>query len=473
TYHAVGGIVGWPQSEDKTAVYVAKNCTNSGDITFEGRAKVRIGGVHGGTGRMDGCKNTGKITFVSGQSGSVAASVAAFHSQAHTFSNCVAEGTVEAKAPLNALGGLVANLGNVAFTGMDGCSVNCTLIGGPVGNTGLIVGKFNGTSNAITLGSADDPIEVAGSANGNTISADNVVTYFSGATGFSADMHTVYYSFGGNVYKNDPFNPSFKEDLANLKFTYDGKEYPIVKLADDRYWMAAPMAYVPFGKTVSSDPKEDAGIWYTYSVVDGTAVPNTSNTDAYLYDAATAFGLSSFEDITYGTQAEWETGNYRSFEGTQGICPDGWYIPTRADFLKLVGGSNKDDTQGETAAVDDNTALYYETGYSGSSVPRFNSEGWNFSFLASRNKTSKAQTGAYGASALIDNTKSDVPEWYGKPGLNQIWTSTPYKPNVAGNSVQYFCLMSTFTKTYFNGRLSLSYGQYLSGMEVRCIRKAE
>ena len=199
TNHAVGGIVGWPQSEDKTAVYVAKNCTNSGDITFEGRAKVRIGGIHGGTGRMDGCKNTGKITFVSGQSGSVAASVAAFHSQAHTFSNCVAEGTVEAKAPLNALGGLTANLGNVAFTGMDGCSVNCTLIGGPEGKTGLVVGLFNGTDKAITLGSEEDPIEMKGTVDGVKVTSDNYASYIYGATNYTEGTHKVYVNYAKSL----------------------------------------------------------------------------------------------------------------------------------------------------------------------------------------------------------------------------------------------------------------------------------
>ena len=199
TYHAVGGIVGWPQSEDKTAVYVAKNCTNSGDITFEGRAKVRIGGVHGGTGRMDGCKNTGKITFVSGQAESVAGSVAAFHSQAHTFSNCVAEGTVEAKAPLNALGGLVANLGNVAFTGMDGCSVNCTLIGGPVGKTGLVVGLFNGIDKAITLGSEEDPIEMKGTVDGVKVTSDNYASYIYGATNYTEGTHKVYVNYAKSL----------------------------------------------------------------------------------------------------------------------------------------------------------------------------------------------------------------------------------------------------------------------------------
>ena len=145
-------------------------------------------------------------------------------------------------------------------------------------------------------------------------------------------------------------------------------------------------------------------------------------------------------------------------------------METDADFLKLVGNSNKDDTRGEDAAIDDNTAVYYVTACKGSSVKRFNEAGWNFSFLGARNKTSNTATGAYNTT-VTDASKCSVSEWIGKPALNQIMSSTAYKPNVAGTSFQYFCLMSTFTSAYMDGRLSLSYAQYLQGVEVRCIRQ--
>ena len=230
------------------------------------------------------------------------------------------------------------------------------------------------------------------------------------------------------------------------------------------------------GKTVSSNPVEDAGISYTYTTDGETATPCTTRTDAYLYDVPTAFGVKA-EEITYGTRDQFKSGefvgNFRTFEGTQGICPPGWYIPTRADYLKLVGASNADQTTGETKAIDDPTALYYEQINSGgSTVKRFNTEGWNFSFMGCRSKTSTTQTGSYNAAAPIDNTKCSEPSWYGLPGLSQIMTSTPYRPNATGTNVQFFCLMTTFTSTYKEGRLSLSYGNYLHGMEVRCVRKA-
>ncbi len=202
TNNAVGGICGWPQSENTSAVYIAKNCSNSGDISFVGNAKVRVGGIHGGTGRMDGCSNTGNISVESAQKESVAGSVAGFQSQTHTFSNCTAGGKVEAKSLVNGLGGLVGQIGNYAFTGMDGCSVNCELIGGPEGKTGLIIGSFNGTTKKIVLGSAEDPIEIAGSIDGTAVSEENVQTYFCGNTGMSLDNHTVYYSLNGKSHRH-------------------------------------------------------------------------------------------------------------------------------------------------------------------------------------------------------------------------------------------------------------------------------
>ena len=65
-----------------------------------------------------------------------------------------------------------------------------------------------------------------------------------------------------------------------------------------------------------------------------------------------------------------------------------------------------------------------------------------------------------------------VSEWLGKPSMNQILSSTPYMPNAAGNNVQYFCLSSTFTGSYKDGRLNVMYTNYLQGVEVRCVRKA-
>lgn len=43
---------------------------------------------------------------------------------------------------------------------------------------------------------------------------------------------------------------------------YGGVTYKIVKLADDRWWMAENLRYLPAGKTPSSDPADGNGVWY-------------------------------------------------------------------------------------------------------------------------------------------------------------------------------------------------------------------
>ncbi len=368
TNNAIGGISGWPGSENSSTPYTAKNCNNSGDITYEGAGiKIRAGGIHGGTGRMDGCSNTGKITIISANSGSVAGSIAGFHSQAHTFSNCTAGGTVEAQCTINALGGLVGNLGNVAFTGMDGCSVDCTLIGGPADATGLVVGLFNGDDKTITLGSSENPIEVAGSVNGTVVDATNFESLVSGSKNNTSGLHVIHTNFKA---------PVFTEDLANNKFTYHGKEYPIVKLADGRWWMAKNLAFLPVGMTPATDlTAVTAGVFapikVTGEVVGFSTDPDLVASNGYLYQAEAAFGLQ-VGDLTSQAQAE-------AMEGTQGICPPGWYIPTLADIMSLVG---------KTAGVADNSSAPYF----GRGLAALNADGFNVE--------------AVGAITIQDNTKT-------------------------------------------------------------------
>ena len=473
TNHCAGGIVGWPGKEAKNAGQMI-DCVNRGDVSVSGSVLIRAGGISGGTGAATNCVNYGKIHLVgtSLHGNSTAGGIFGLYANGSDFAGCENYGDVETdKGTARGIGGLVGNAGNNAGA-VKGGIVKCQVIVPEGGIAGMLVGRFQG-ENAISFGAADAPILVGGTLKkGET------------ATEITSEQITKAYMFGDNASDGHTLDNvqaftftgvPFSEHLSANFFIYDGKTYPIVKLADGKWWMAAPLAYVPAGKAVSSDPKEDAGIWYTYTSDGKKATPMTSYTDGFLYDYPTAFGVG-IDDITYGTRDEFKAGtvigNFRTFEGTQGICPPGWYIPTRADFLKLVGYSVKDDSTGETADVKDPTAVYYDSSVlnGGSSVTVFNKAGWNFAFLGVRAKTSKSQTGSYNL-AITDNTKYTNDFYLGLPALNQIMCSTPYMPNVAGNNVQYFCLMTTFTKSYPEGRLSLSYGNYLHGMEVRCVRK--
>jgi uncharacterized protein (TIGR02145 family) len=104
----------------------------------------------------------------------------------------------------------------------------------------------------------------------------------------------------------------------------DGKKYPVVKIGE-QYWMGANLAYMPYVCPV----KSDSGI-YVYGN-QSTNVSDAKKTLEYktygcLYNWAVAMNLpleanSKFQQISDST---W-----------QGICPEGWHIPTSDKFIKL------------------------------------------------------------------------------------------------------------------------------------------
>ena len=446
----VGGIGG----SYKGGFFLTK-AENSGVVTCSSNSPICLGGLCGAyNGEMTDCKNSGKVVMASSYlspTDGKQAEVGGLIGYANAYlTNCENTGDVTCTPDGGYAGGLIGSHGantNYPVIEHKGCKVNCNIDG--AGIKGSVLGKFryapksDFAQTAVAFGTEEAPFTISGGAAANPV---------------------VGQPFGHIV-----------ECLAAKAFWYGDKKYPLVQLGDGRWWMAAPMAFVPEGKTVSADPKEDAGIWYTYTTDGTNVVAKTDFTDGYLYDYPTAFGVAQ-DAITYGTREEYKAGtnvgNFREFEGTQGICPPGWYIPTRPDFLKLVGASNKDDSlpeNPETAAVEDATAVYWDPAYKGAKIPTLNAAGWNWSFLGVRSKTSTAQEGAYNKTATKATTCS-VAEWVGLPALNQVMCSTPYMPNAAGNNVQYFCLMSAFTAANMEGKLSLSYGNYLHGMEVRCIR---
>ena len=244
-------------------------------------------------------------------------------------------------------------------------------------------------------------------------------------------------------------------------FVYKNEKYTTKTFSDGTTWMTQPMRYIPEGYTVSTDPTaDDAHIWAPYTIVDGVPTPSTDaalvNSNGYLYDQQAIFG----EDVTKDNAA--------SFEGAQGICPNGWHVPTRGEYLKLCGYSNK--AAGESAPTTDETALLWdsETGYG--SIKKANELGWNFVFSGYRQKNNYSATPQYFKSTIAEDKTNDK-SFAGLPSMTYCATSTVYKYNdTASPSLQFFGLMTTFTATYLDGRLSLAYVHEECGQQLRCIK---
>lgn len=191
-----GGIVGWPGVEGAQSG-VVENSKNTGNINIKGHVYGRFGGVMGGTGHLIGASNTGTITVDAGISAkSAVASVNAFHSQGHTIKDCVAGGKVVVNVDVSGgVGALIGNQGNAQTISGEGCQINCDItVMETEAECGLVVGKFNGTSKVVTLGTPESPIRILGGAiNGKEITGanDRIV-----GSGYSAAVHTIVTAFG-------------------------------------------------------------------------------------------------------------------------------------------------------------------------------------------------------------------------------------------------------------------------------------
>ena len=160
--------------------------------------------------------------------------------------------------------------------------------------------------------------------------------------------------------------PSFSENLEEGYFTYADVKYNVVKMKDGKWWMAQNLAYLPEGCTPATDlTAVTAGVFAPIQINAGqtaaefTTDPAVVAKNGYLYQAEVALGLK-VGDLTSVADAQ-------KLEAAQGICPQGWHVPTLQDIIALVGKS--------VGATTDADAPYYD-GNNGS-IALLNADGFN------------------------------------------------------------------------------------------------
>lgn len=265
-------------------------------------------------------------------------------------------------------------------------------------------------------------------------------------------------------------------------FVYHGETYKTVKLANGTTWMAEPLRYVPEGYTPSSDATEESHIWYPYELIVNEGSDNIrADGMKVLTDEASIKKLGYFYD-TYAAFGgkEVTAENCYEFEGTQGICPEGWHIPTRMELVALCGRSTwgVNDELASPGNLIDATAIFYDTQYQAGKMEKYNDAGWNYVLSGARIKSSFTATPAYqNITFYTGNTTAEMLEKYkGQPTMNYMMSSTCYRPNYSTadptvmTNLQFFAQMTTFTKTYPEGRITLAYSHYESGLQLRCVK---
>lgn len=211
---------------------------------------------------------------------------------------------------------------------------------------------------------------------------------------------------------------------------YDGIQYRTAVMGDGRTWMVDNLRYIPEGMTVSSDPADGSGLWYPNlggetALTDDESIQNYG----YLYTPFVAMGITP-EDVN--------ADNYTSFEGTQGICPDGWHIPTEAEAQALVDA-------------------YYDEDQKGALISSLEEAGFNPILGGFVQRNNSGATGKYSAAM---------------PGYIICSTGSAYKVSDEGViTSSNRALMKTENNTY--QRFTIALIQNYGGANVRCIKDAE
>lgn len=306
-------------------------------------------------------------------------------------------------------------------------------------------------------------------ANGKTLTENLVSTDLVGGGQYKVTVkilpNDVKVSISGDIEnwddmgKIDIDTPAFIEYEEHEGYIiYKNEKYTTKSFSDGSTWMTQSMRYIPEGYAVSTDPADNnAHIWMPYSVVDGAAVPSKDLVEAngYLYDFATILGGEITKE------------NAATYEGAQGICPKGWHVPTRAEYLSLCGSSPKTVTG---PVVEDPTAIFWGEGSGYASVKNANALGWNVVFSGTRMKALTTSAGVYQKTAVSAAANVSDASWVGKTSINYYASSTEYKANDAGTQHQFFALGTTFTKNFPDGKLSLMYAHKECGVALRCIK---
>ncbi len=120
---------------------------------------------------------------------------------------------------------------------------------------------------------------------------------------------------GGTIGESDAPN-GVSSDLV-----YGGDTYRTVELADGRVWMAENLRYNPGDATSLSTGSQ--GVRYP-----GETLRDEASVRRYglLYTAEAALGSESLSEAL-------------SFQPIRGLCPDGWHVPTAAEFETLLSAS--------------------------------------------------------------------------------------------------------------------------------------
>jgi len=188
-----------------------------------------------------------------------------------------------------------------------------------------------------------------------------------------------------------------------------------------------------------------AACWMKKNLNYGTAVPSYTST-TFHSDMANnsvvekyAYNNDNTKLLTYGGLYEWdELMNYTTAQVGQGICPNGWHVPTDAEWQTMIAAAG-------------GTLITPNGGYGGNKLKNIG-EGFG----------AGAGTNTSGFSAKHGGDRDSYGIFYGLNLRSIFWTSTPNGPGA------YQYTLWAENDTIFRG----GNAQKMTGFACRCVKDA-
>lgn len=146
------------------------------------------------------------------------------------------------------------------------------------------------------------------------------------------------YVWGGDKWQYLGKKDKLGAGVEILHDSRDNESYYFRSFGDAGYWMLENIRYIDPMMTLGIGGENINDKYYVYpnaSFTDPTAIPNTWRPEQgllYSYSAATLGAQDHIEDSeAQGQDEEYEANS----EGIQGICPEGWHIPTDREWNLL------------------------------------------------------------------------------------------------------------------------------------------
>ena len=155
--------------------------------------------------------------------------------------------------------------------------------------------------------------------------------------------------------------------------------------------------------------------------------------------------------------------NFDQYEGARGICPEGWHIPTMAEWLKLAGVGSGNLT--------DPTSPYFEQTQSGGSIVKLNKDGFNIAGCGYVNAANVTATPAYMATASAADASAFGMGYFPSSTGYKVTYNTADDPASGIKNIQYYAGMITYNKSF--NRITVAYQGGYCAAPVRCIKDRE